>query len=476
MKKILLALFLISFFFVFVNEAEAKYVCKNRNKTTCVPYGESFLSNTPSETCDVGVSGGKDCCYASAINQGCNLGICAGTGKKLVSYSCGGKAADECVTDASCTPPACTSCTWDNCGPWEACRADGIKVRACYCRAGTQTPAGCTGAVSPAFKSDFGTCTPPTNTPVPNNNPDPTSTPRPTATGTPAPTVTPGGPTVTPGAPVVRLAANEGTADLCKSLVASGSPLASGGTISLTATAKTGIDIKKFVYKFFNKDNPKVVSNQPRKEIMFVANTKFEKSDLLQVLQNSNTQTFSFADFDKKDLNWDYWANRPKNIIVEAYFYKDDVADTVVAQWSKFDPACRVEFKVNSVDPTPTINPNCTCTNTGCSAASVCFFDYHDESGIQPYTKPPKCGLADSLFQSVPTADQKKSRCQGFLRTKGDADGNGKIDLVDYFYYVAIKSGSKIPATVYPDFNGDNEISKDDRSVIMKTLIMQSQQ
>ena len=66
--------------------------------------------------------------------------------------------------------------------------------------------------------------------------------------------------------------------------------------------------------------------------------------------------------------------------------------------------------------------------------------------------------------------------CRNYLRTKGDADGNGKVDNIDYFYYVAIKSGAKVPAIVYPDFDGNDSISIEDRAVIIRTLIIQSQQ
>ncbi|MFA6081466.1 MAG: hypothetical protein WC741_03600 [Patescibacteria group bacterium] len=118
--------------------------------------------------------------------------------------------------------------------------------------------------------------------------------------------------------------------------------------------------------------------------------------------------------------------------------------------------------------PAPTGNPNCICNAQG-SCTTQCQFNKFTD--ITTYSNPIKCGLAGSLFQSVPTADQKTGWCQAGMRTKGDADGNGNASLKDYFYYVAAKAGAKIPPTVNPDFNGDNLIDQKDREIIIKSIM-----
>ena len=56
------------------------------------------------------------------------------------------------------------------------------------------------------------------------------------------------------------------------------------------------------------------------------------------------------------------------------------------------------------------------------------------------------------------------------MRTKGDADGNGTINNMDYFYYISAVVGGKIPVTVNPDFDGDGAVSNLDREIVIKTL------
>lgn len=118
--------------------------------------------------------------------------------------------------------------------------------------------------------------------------------------------------------------------------------------------------------------------------------------------------------------------------------------------------------------PTPTTNPNCRCITSlnNCSPTACNFNKFSDLT----YTYPIKCNLASSLFASLPTATNKNDWCKAKNKTRGDADLNGIINLKDYFYYVAAKSGAKIPPTVNPDFNGDNAIDNKDGVIIIKSL------
>ena len=55
-------------------------------------------------------------------------------------------------------------------------------------------------------------------------------------------------------------------------------------------------------------------------------------------------------------------------------------------------------------------------------------------------------------------------------KAQGDADCDGGINLMDYFYYVTAVNGGKIPTTVNPDFNSDGKINASDRAIIIKSL------
>lgn len=55
-------------------------------------------------------------------------------------------------------------------------------------------------------------------------------------------------------------------------------------------------------------------------------------------------------------------------------------------------------------------------------------------------------------------------------RSSGDADGNGIVNMADYYYYVAAANGGSIPTTVNPDVNGDGEVGVADRRIIINAL------
>jgi len=124
-----------------------------------------------------------------------------------------------------------------------------------------------------------------------------------------------------------------------------------------------------------------------------------------------------------------------------------------------------------SPTPTPTINPNCKC-KTDKVCAAQCDFDYYPASSGISYTKPLKCGLTDDLFTATPSATDRNHWCLS-LRAKGDSDGSGTVNTVDYLYYISGVVGRKLPPSVNPDFDGDNLVSNADRNIIIKTLTSQ---
>ena len=55
-------------------------------------------------------------------------------------------------------------------------------------------------------------------------------------------------------------------------------------------------------------------------------------------------------------------------------------------------------------------------------------------------------------------------------KTQGDANCDGQVDSIDYFYYVAAVNGGQVPPAVNPDFNGDGEVGLSDRTIIINSL------
>jgi len=105
----------------------------------------------------------------------------------------------------------------------------------------------------------------------------------------------------------------------------------------------------------------------------------------------------------------------------------------------------------------------CGCLDGSCS--TICTLEKFSDI---TYSTPLKCALADSLFSTPQT--NKTAWCKAPKRTKGDANGDGVINMLDYFYYVAAASGGKIPLAVNPDFNGDGVVNVSDIAIILKSL------
>lgn len=258
-------------------------------------------------------------------------------------------------------------------------------------------------------------------------------------------------------APVVA-----GTEELCTSLVLSDTNLAPGET--LTATSKsTSSDIVAFGWWFYNMDN--LTTGGTPKPIKFVA-TGDDVAGVVQHKQITTSQAnlkIDFFDINRRDQNWNYYMPKPKKIRVDAYFKK--VGTT---SWSKYNANCSKVFNAATVDPTPTPVASCSCAAAG-TCAATCFFDKFG-SGVA-YTNPVKCNLGAALFSSAPAAADKNGWCRSYMRTRGDANGDGKVGILDYFYYVsATVFGAKLPPSANIDFNGDGVVSSADKAVLIKSL------
>lgn len=119
---------------------------------------------------------------------------------------------------------------------------------------------------------------------------------------------------------------------------------------------------------------------------------------------------------------------------------------------------------------TPT-NPLCNCVAATNSCTTQCQFNKIASITTYPPNDLIKCQkLATTRYQTVPTDNQIKDWCRRSNRTKGDADGNDVVNVLDYFYYVSVKSDGKIPAKINADFNGDGVVNGEDRVVVVRGL------
>lgn len=290
-------------------------------------------------------------------------------------------------------------------------------------------------------------------------SPPPQPTTPPVATATPAPTTGPGTPTPTQPAAAWSIApVVAGTEELCQLLTVSDTLLSSGETMTITSKS-TNSDIVSFGWWFYNRDNLNT-ANDP-KPIKFVTGSNVAGViKNVTIADNEYSLTVKFDDLNRTDLNWTNYMPKPKRIKVDAYFKK--VGSTT---WSKYNAACSKNFNVATVDPTPTPNPACVCAANAC--ATACSFDKYP-TGVT-YTNPIKCSVIDG-YSSTPTDANKTQWCRNYYRTKGDANGDGSANILDYFYYIAVSFGAKIHPSINLDFNGDGVVSSADKAILIKTL------
>ncbi len=153
---------------------------------------------------------------------------------------------------------------------------------------------------------------------------------------------------------------------------------------------------------------------------------------------------------------------------------------SIVNPWSApvGSKCCAVGCASSVTDtPTPTMPVSCMCgSNDSCSTS--CTFAKYTSTTISnvSYSDPLGCSLSSVSFSTTLTQTHKNQWCQRNLRTKGDATGDGKVDDLDYFYYVQAVTGGNLPIdtaknmNVNPDFSGNGSVGTDDRIIIIHAL------
>lgn len=124
------------------------------------------------------------------------------------------------------------------------------------------------------------------------------------------------------------------------------------------------------------------------------------------------------------------------------------------------------------ITPVPSIPDTCVCSENDVCDTSCVFerltCDNETSCNIR-YTQEVKCNR-EASGMSISSKDIKDSYCRRYYRLSGDADGNGTVNKLDYFYYVRFVNGGKVPDDINPDFNGDGAVSVSDRNIIVRAL------
>lgn len=125
-------------------------------------------------------------------------------------------------------------------------------------------------------------------------------------------------------------------------------------------------------------------------------------------------------------------------------------------------PACG-EF----TNTTPTVTSvSCGCSENACTG--LCKFSANTTGTL---SSPYKCSLEQAQNVSpIPTQNDYNSFCNRPNRTLGDADGDSKVDDLDYFYYVKIVNGGVVKPNINADFNGDGVVSISDRVILIQSI------
>ncbi len=115
-------------------------------------------------------------------------------------------------------------------------------------------------------------------------------------------------------------------------------------------------------------------------------------------------------------------------------------------------------------------NPGLSCQSRG--GRDVCWGSSCEPAApppaAPPPAAPPPAAPPVAPPAAPPVAPIVAPACP--KKAQGDANCDGTVNLLDYFYYVTVASGGRVPSSVNPDFNGNGTVNAEDRVIIIRTL------
>ncbi len=146
-----------------------------------------------------------------------------------------------------------------------------------------------------------------------------------------------------------------------------------------------------------------------------------------------------------------------------------DIGDPSPDPTEEVTPEATATVGAGETGPSPTPNP-CFCQTSTGKCTTACTFAPPLPIPSLTYANPIKCQLANTMFLPTPALSDKNGWCNYTNRTQGDANGDGQVNFLDYFYFVRRKAGGKVPPSVNLDFNGNASIGDWDRKIIVYML------
>lgn len=185
-----------------------------------------------------------------------------------------------------------------------------------------------------------------------------------------------------------------------------------------------------------------------------------------QVLVNNISTTD-----EQVELQVAYFSNTDGTQKTQVHYLPIDTSNSSSSSVASSSSSSRASSSSSSSIP----SVPCEC-DVAQNCSTSCPFSRYDTNQLPgvAYDNPIKCGLGPlnvlaSRFISIPTASDRNKWCARSDRTKGDTNGDGRVNGEDSADYQNFVMGRKINPNSNPDVNGDGKVSIEDRDIIVKT-------
>jgi len=177
-----------------------------------------------------------------------------------------------------------------------------------------------------------------------------------------------------------------------------------------------------------------------------------------------NTFTYNFKSYSSTAI-----------ILAQSGITSTPVATTTIQATSI--PVTTTVSATTTIPVTTTVNPACLCGTNGMCSTSCSFANSANPTSV-------RCtrSVADSTNPGIGAQSQtdKNAICSRKFINQGDSDGLGTVDPTtgttkyvtysDYLWYLRYVTGGTIPSNIFPDFNGDGTVDRNDLNIVTGTI------